>query len=256
LGRQSRARAALAAELVAINCDVIVTSGTESSFAAHKATKTIPIVVAFGPDVLRSGFVTELAHPNGNLTGMTNIGDELVGKRLELLKEILPKLSKVAYFWSSTNPDAAGATKVIETFARGMRVDAQSYEIKEPQKFDNVFRSAKKDGAQAMMLGAGGFFGFHQKQVIELATKHQLPTMYGTISYVDAGGLMAYTYDRPYQFRRAAEYVDKILKGTEPSDLPIERPKKFEFVVNLKAAKQIGLTIPQSVLFRADRVIR
>jgi putative ABC transport system substrate-binding protein len=236
---------------------VIVTSGTEAGYAARNATKTIPIVLGFGVDVLRVGFVTELAHPNGNITGMTSIGPDLYGKRLDLLKESIPKLSKVAFIWSSTNPgNTDEQTRDVEKLARALGLSVQSYDVKEIEKLDVVFQSAKQYGAQGVLLGAGGFFGFHQKRIIDLTVKHRLPAMHSNVQHVEAGGLMAYMYDRPYQFRRAAEYVDKILKGAKPSYLPIERPNKFELVINLKTAKQIGLTIPPNVLARADRVIR
>jgi len=245
---------ALADELVELKCDVIVTSGTESAIAARNATKTVPIVVAFGPDFLRLGLVKELSRPGANVTGMTSIGTELYGKKLELLKEAFPKLSKVAFIWSSTNP--GDQTKEVEILAQALRLGMQSYGVNQEDKLEGVFQSAKKSGADAALLGAGGFFGFHQKRIIDLAGQYRLPVMYSNTRYVDAGGLMAYTYDRPYQFRRAAEYVDKILKGTKPADLPVERPSKFELVINLKTAKQIGVIIPPNVLARADRVIR
>jgi putative ABC transport system substrate-binding protein len=248
---------ALIGELVALKSDVIVTSGTEAGFAARNTTKTIPIVLGFGVDVLRLGFVTELAHPNGNITGMTSIGPDLYGKKLELLKESIPRLSKIGFIWSSSNPGNTDAqTRDVEKMAGALGLSIQSYDVREPEKFDFVFRSAKQYGAQAILLGAGGLFGFHQKRIIDLTVKHRLPAMHSNVQHVEAGGLMAYMYDRPYQFRRAAEYVDKILKGAKPSDLPIERPNKFELVINLKTARQIGLPIPPNVLARADRVIR
>jgi ABC-type uncharacterized transport system substrate-binding protein len=195
---------ALAEELVGLKCDVIVTSGTESAIAAQKATKTVPIIVAFGPDFLRLGLAKELSHPGGNITGMTSIGTELYGKKLELLKEAFPKLSKLAFIWSSTNP-SGDQTKDVETLARGLRLRMQSYDVNQEDKLDGVFQSAKKSGAQMGLLGAGGFFGFHQKPIIDLAVKYRLPFMYSNTHYAEAGGLMAYAYDRLYQFRRAAE---------------------------------------------------
>jgi putative ABC transport system substrate-binding protein len=246
---------ALADDLVGLKCDVIVTSGTESANAAQTASKTIPIVVAFGPDFLRLSLVKELSHPGGNITGMTSIGTELYGKKLELLKEAFPKLSKIAFIWSSTNP-SGDQTKDVETLARALRLSMQSYDAKEEDKLDAIFQSAKTDGAHAVLLGAGGFFGFHQKRIIDLTAKYRMPTMYSNVRYAEAGGLMAYAYDRLYQFRRAAEYVDKIFKGAKPGDLPVERPSKFELVINLKAAKEIGVTIPPNLLARADRVIK
>ena len=246
----------LGAELVHLNCDVIVTSGTEAAQAAKNAIKTVPVVMAFGGDALRRGIVSDLARPGGNITGLTSVGTELEGKRLELLKEIVPKLSRVAYLWSPTNPGVDVAVKEIETIARSIRLELQAIEVKGPDDFDAAFRLATKKRAEALLVSGGGFFAFHQKRILELGAKSRLPAMYNNTRYVEAGGLMTYTYDRPYQFRRAAEYVDQILKGTKPGDLPVERPKKFELVINLKTAKQIGLTIPPNVLVRADRVIK
>jgi putative tryptophan/tyrosine transport system substrate-binding protein len=187
---------------------------------------------------------------------LTSIGTELEGKRLDLLKEIVPKLSRVAYLWSPTTPGLASGLNEMESIARSIRLELQSIEVKEPDDFDAAFRLATDKSAQAFLVSGGGFFAFHQQRILELVAKTKLPATYNNIRYVEAGGLMTYAYDRPYQFRRAAEYVDKILKGSKPRDLPVERPKKFELVINLKTAKQIGLTIPPNVLARADRVIR
>ena len=236
---------------------MIIASGTEAGFAARNATKTIPIVLGFGVDVLRAGFVTELAHPNGNITGMTSIGADITGKKLDLLKESILKLSKIAFIWSSTNPSSTDAqSKDVERLARALELSIQSYDVREPEKLEPVFQSAKQYRAQAVLMGGGGFFGFHQNRIIDLTFKHRLPAMHSNVQHVEAGGLMSYMYDRPYQFRRVAEYVDKILKGATPLDLPIERPNKFELVINLKTAQQIRLVIPPNVLARADRVIR
>jgi putative tryptophan/tyrosine transport system substrate-binding protein len=247
---------ALAEELVGLKCDVIVTSGTEAGNAAKNATKTIPVVLAFGVDVLKLGFVEDLARPSGNITGMTSIGTELYGKRLELLMEAVPKLSRVAFLWSSISPSGDYTAAAVEKLARSLRLGINSFEVKEADNFEAVFQTALKNRANGMMLAPGGFFASHQSRIIDLAMKHRLPTMHSNAQHVEAGGLMTYAYDRPYQFRRAAEYVDKILKGTKVSDLPVERPKKFELVINLKTAKQIGLTIPPNLLVRADRVIK
>jgi putative ABC transport system substrate-binding protein len=246
----------LAAELVRLHCDVIVTSGTEAAVAAKNATKTIPVVMAFGADAVRRGIVADLARPGGNITGLTNIGAELNGKRLELLKEVTPKLSRVAFLWSSTDLDAVYYVKETEAVGKSLRLGIQSLEVKEPAGIEGAFQVASKHRAEAIMVGPGGFFAAHRKKIIELAAKGRFPAMYGNTGYVDAGGLMAYAAYRLEQYRRAAEYVDKVLKGTKPSDLPVERPKKFEFVVNLKTAKQIGLAIPQWTLMKADRVIK
>lgn len=246
----------LAAELVRLKCDVIFTAGGEAAKAAQNATKEIPIVIASTNDAVKSGFVANLARPGGNITGLTNMGPELSGKRLELLKETVPRLSRVAYFWSPTSPTAEDDLKETETVARSLRVGIQSLEVKGPDDFEGAFQAATQKRAEALMVTGGGFFNYHQKQIIDLAAKNLLPAMYGNPRYVQAGGLMSYTNDRLYQYGRAAYYVDKILKGAKPADLPVERPKKFELVINLKAAKQIGLTIPPNVLVRANRVFK
>jgi ABC-type uncharacterized transport system substrate-binding protein len=247
----------LAAELVRLNCDVIVTTGTEAAAVAKKVIKTIPVVMAFGGDAERRGIIASLARPGGNITGLTSINIELSGKRLELLKEIIPKLSQVGYLWSPTNPDADYAMKETETVARSLQLGMQFLEVKGPDDIERAFQAATKKRAQALMLGAGGgFLSSHQKRIVELAAKNRLPSVYPNVRYVEAGGLMTYSEDRSEMLRRAAEIVDKILKGTKPADLPVEQPKKFELIINLKAAKQIGLTIPQRVLARADKVIK
>ena len=247
----------LAVELVRLNCDVIVTTGTEAAEVAKKVIKTIPVVMAFGGDAERRGIIASLARPGGNITGLTSINTELNGKRLELLKEIIPKLSQVGYLWSPTNPDADYAVKETETVARYLRLGIQSLEVREPDDIERAFQAATKKRAQALMLGGGGgFLSSHQKRILELAAKSRLPAIYPNTRYVEAGGLMTYGEDRSEMFRRAAEIVDKILKGTKPADIPVERPKKFELVINLKAAKQIGLTIPPEVLARESRIIK
>jgi putative tryptophan/tyrosine transport system substrate-binding protein len=245
----------LTAELVRLKCDVIFTTGTEAAMAAKNATKTIPVVMGFGGDAVRLGIIADLSRPGGNITGLTSINAELSGKRLELLKEVVPTIARVALLWSPGNPNTQVLTET-ESVARSLRLDIQTVEVNTAKDFEGAFRTATKKHAQALMLGGGGFLNAHQKPIVELAAKTRLPAIYPNIQFVDAGGLMAYAEDRTYMFRRAAEYVDKILKGARPADLPVERPKKFELVINLKTAKQIGLTIPQSVLYRADRVIR
>ena len=246
----------LAAEFVRLNCDVILTSGSEAPEAAKNATKSVPVVMAFGADAVKLGIVADLARPGGNITGLTNIGAELYGKRLELLKETVPKLSRAAFLWSSSRLSADDELKEIETVARFLKVGIQSLEVKGPDDFEGAFQAATKKRAQALILGGGGFFAAHQTRILELAAKSRLPAMYPNTRYVEAGGLMTYSEDRSEMFRRAAEIVDKILKGTKPADIPVDRPKKFEFVINLKAAKQIGLTIPPEVLARASRIVR
>lgn len=246
----------LAAELVRANCDLLITTGTEAALAAKGATKTIPVVMAFGGDAVRLGLVAGLARSGENITGLTSINVELTGKRLELLQEVVPKLSRVALLWSSGNPNTKQVVNEAETAARSLRLDIQTIMVNTADDFDAAFRTATQKNAQALLMGGGGFFGAHQERIVKLAAQHRLPATYPNNQFVEFGGLMSYTEDRTYMFRRAAEYVDKILNGAKPADLPVERPKKFEFIVNLKAAKQIGLTIPPNVLARADRVIR
>jgi putative tryptophan/tyrosine transport system substrate-binding protein len=246
----------LAADLARTNCDVILTTGTEAVVAAKGATQTIPVVMGFSGDAVQLGIVAELARPGGNITGLTSINIELTGKRLELLKAIVPKLSRVALIWSPGNPNTARIVKESETAARPLHLEIQSIKAENSNDFEGAFQLAAKKHAEALILGGGGFFSPYRKRIVELAARYRLPATYPNSQFVEAGGLMAYTEDRTYMSRRAAEYVDKILKGTKPADLPVEQPTKFEFVINLKTAKQIGLTIPPNVLARADRVIR
>ena len=246
----------LAAELVRLNCDVFVTNGTDAALTAKNAIKTIPVVMGFSADAVGLGIVASLARPGGNITGMTDVGAEIAGKRLELLKETVPKLSRVAYLWGTSYEIADAELKEVEPVARFLRIGVQTLEVKGPDDFERAFQAATKKRAEALMVSTGGFFAFHQKRIVELAVKSRLPAMYGNVQFVDAGGLMSYTADRKEQFRRAAEIVDKILKGTRPADIPVERPKSFDLVINLPAAKRIGLTVPPNVLVRATRVIR
>jgi ABC-type uncharacterized transport system substrate-binding protein len=246
----------LATELVRLKLDVIVVVGNEAARAIKSATNQTPIVMASTNEAVRSGFIASLAHPGGNITGLTSMGSEILGKRLELLKEIIPKLSRVGFLWSPTSPTAIDNLKETKTFTRSLSVEILSLEVKGPDDNERAFQAATNKRAQALLVEGSGFFTGHQKQIIELAIKYRLPTMYPNARYVAAGGLMTYANDRREQYRRAADYVDKILKGAKPADLPVERPKKFNLVINLKTAKQIGLTIPQSMLYRADRVIK
>ena len=246
----------VAAELVRLKCDVIFTTGNEAAAAAKIATKEIPIVIANTGDAVRSGFVASLARPGGNVTGLTSVGAEIRGKQLEVLKEVLPKLWRVGFLWSPTSPNATDNLKETEAAARSLRIAVESLEVKGPEEIEAAFQTASQKKAEAILMDGGGFFAFNQNRLLQQAAKSRLPAMYSNARYVEAGGLMTYTHDRSEQYRRAADYVDKILKGAKPADLPVERPKKFEFVINLKAAKQIGLTIPPNVLARADRVIR
>jgi putative tryptophan/tyrosine transport system substrate-binding protein len=245
-----------AAELVRLNVAVIVTGGPQATRPAREATSTIPIVMAQDPDPVGNGFVASLARPGGNVTGLSNFGPELSGKRLELLKEILPKLTRVAIFGTSTNPGNAQALREIESAAGVFGVKLQNLDVLIPNDIETAFRAASKGQADAVLMMVSGTVELSRKKIPDLAVKTRLPTMYNRLEYVLAGGLMTYGVSLTDLDRRAATYVDKILKGAKPSELPVEQPKKFEFVINLKAAKQIGLTIPPNVLARADKVIR
>jgi len=248
---------ALAAELVRLKVDIIVTSGPTATRAVKEATSTIPIVMAQDPDPVGNGFVASLARPGGNITGLATLTPELSGKRLELLKEIVPKLSRVAVLGTSTRPGNAQALKEIELAAKAFGVKLQYLDVLDPKDIETAFRAAVKGRADAVLwLVAGGVAGAHRTQIADLAVKRRLPAIYDRREFVDDGGLMSYGTNFNDLSRRAATYVDKILKGRTPADLPVEQPMKFEFIINLKAAKQIGLTIPPNVLVRADKVIR
>ena len=249
----------LAAELLRLNVEVIVTGGALVTRAAKEATVTIPIVMTQDPDPVGSGFVASLARPGGNITGLSTLSPEISGKRLELLKEIVPKLSRVAVLGTSTRPGTAQELKEVELAAGAFGVELQYLDVLDPKDIETAFRAASKSRADAvLMLVSGGIVGAHKTTIIELAVKTRLPVIYGTDgrAFVEAGGLMSYDTNRNDLDRRAATYVDKILKGAKPADLPVEQPKKFEFIINLKAAKQIGLKIPPNVLVRADKVLK
>ena len=247
----------LAAELVRLKVDIIVTNGPYSTRAAKAATVTIPIVMAAVGDPVGDGIVASLARPGGNITGLSSVAPELSGKRLELLKEIVPKLSRVAVFGSSTSPNTAGALREVELAAGALKVKLQYLDVLSPKDIETAFRAAVKGRADAMLWQvAAGVANAHRTQILELAVKSRLPAIYASQRTVEAGGLMSYGVKDLDLDRRAATYVDKILKGAKPADLPVEQPTKFELIINLKAAKQIGLRIPPNVLVRADKVIR
>ena len=246
----------LAAELVRLKVDVIVTVGSGSTRAAKAATVTIPIVMRQDSDPVGNGFVASLARPGGNITGLANLRPELSGKQLELLKEIVPRLSRVTALGSSTYPGIAQALKEIELAAGALGVKLQYLDVLSSKNIETAFRAAGKGRADAVLMVAGSVLLSQRTQIADLAVKSRLPAIYYDPQFVEAGGLMSYGVSFTDLDRRAATYVDKILKGAKPADLPVEQPKKFEFIVNLKAAKQIGLTIPPNVLVRADRVIR
>src|SRR5215813_8858118 len=247
---------ALAAELVRLKVDVIVTSITPDTLAAKNATTTIPIVMASVADPVGSGFADSLARPGGNITGQTNIAPELSGKWLELLKDTVPKLTRVAVLWNPEGVISPLGWKESQLPARALGLQLYSMEVRSSDDFDKAFKDATRARVGAVDIVPNALISRNQKRIAALAVKSRLPSIYGLTDFVNFGGLMAYGPDRSDLFRRAATYVDKILKGTKAADLPVERPMKFELAINLKTAKQIGLTIPQSVLFRADRVIK
>ena len=247
---------ALATELVRLKVDVIVTSGGTMTRAAKEATSVIPIVMAQDSDPVASGFIASLAHPGGNITGLSALSPELSGKRLELLKEIVPKLSRVAILGISTSPGYAQSKKETELAAGAFGVRLQYLDVLAQKDIEAAFRAAGKERADAVLVLPSTVFSSHRLQIVDLAVKSRLPAIYLMAEWVEDGGLMSYGVSFTDLFRRAATYVDKILKGAKPADLPVEQPTKFEFVVNLKTAKQIGLTIPPNVLARADKVIR
>lgn len=243
----------LAAELVGLKVDVIIGS-TPGARAAQQATTSIPIILCIADDAVKQGFVTNLARPGGNITGMTAMTSELAGKRLELLREATPRVSRVALLWNP--PGSPDYLKDTQTAAHSLGVTLQSVEVRTADDFESAFAAVLKGRAQALVVGPGQFMFTHQRKVVEFATKNDLPSIYAWKGPASASGLLAYGVNIPQVYRRAAYYVDKILKGAKPGDLPIEQPTKFEFVVNLKTAKSLGITIPQSILLQADEVIR
>ncbi len=246
----------LAGELVHLNVDVIGTTGSSATRPAKEATAVIPIVMMSDNDPVGSGFVNSLARPGGNITGLTNISRDLGDKRLELLKEIIPKVSRVAVLRDLTNVTEGVGVDEIEPTARVLKMQTQRFELAKAEDFDSQFQAIMKWRPGGLMIAGGPLMNEHRKRLIEFAAKNKLPAMYNREEFVEAGGLVSYATSFIDLTRRSATYVDKILKGTKPSDIPVEQPTKFEFIINLKAAKQIGLTIPPNVLARADKVIR
>jgi len=245
---------ALAADLVRLKVGAIVTVGGAATQAAKQATRTIPIVMSVVIDPLGAGLVPSLARPDGNVTGLS-VMTEGVGKQLEALKEVVPKLSRVAVLSNPANPGSAPQLREAEIAARALALRLQFLQARDPQEIDSAFAAMTKERAGALVVLADAIFTNQVKQIAELAVKSRLPSMYGLREYVDAGGLMVYSPDTLELERRAASYVDKILKGAKPGDLPIQQPTKFELVINIKTAKVLGLTIPPSLLLRADQVI-
>jgi putative ABC transport system substrate-binding protein len=248
--------AVLAAELVRLKVDVIVTTAPSPTRAAKEATVTIPIVMMQDRDPVGTGFVASLARPGGNITGLSTLRPEISGKHVELLKETIPRLSRVAVIGTSTVPGTAQMLKAMELAAAEVKVQLQYLDVLAPKDIETAFREASKGRAEAVIAQGGPVLISHRTQVVDLVAKSRLPAIYNVAEFVEAGGLMTYGPSITDLARRAATYVDKILKGAKPADLPVEQPTKFEFVINLKAAKQIGLTIPPNVLARADKVIK
>jgi putative ABC transport system substrate-binding protein len=247
----------LANELVRLKVDVIVASGGYPTVkAAQKATTTIPIVMANVNDAVGLGLVASLARPGGNTTGISSLTPELSGKMVELAKETIPKASRVAVLTNPSGPNWKLNVKEMDPAARSLGVQLSALEIQGPEDLESAFDIARKKRVDALILPASGFLSLYIKRIIELAAQGRLPAIAGNASWAEEGCLLAYGPSTAEFYRRAATYVDKILKGAKPADLPVERPMKFELVINLKAAKQLGLTIPQSILYRADKVIK
>jgi putative ABC transport system substrate-binding protein len=246
----------LATELVRLNVNVILAGGTVPALAAKQATKTIPIVFVNVADPLGVGLVMSLARPGGNITGTSTINSELTSKRLGLLKESVATVSRVAFLHNPSDASNVIFLKQLQTSARGMGLTIRLSEVRDPTDFDRAFSAMAREGVNGLMVAAGTLTSTHRKRIVDLASKSRIPAMYGERSFVEVGGLMSYAANFVEQYRRAAVYVDKVLKGTKPADIPVEQPTKFELVINLKTAKQIGLTIPQSVLYQADKVIK
>jgi putative tryptophan/tyrosine transport system substrate-binding protein len=246
----------LASELVRLNVNVIFASATGAALAAKNATSKIPIVFTAVSYPVGSGLVASLARPGGNITGLTNLTTDLSAKRLELLKEAFPDVSPVAVLSNPKDPISGPILQEVEAAARALAVKLQLFEVRDPKEFDSALSGMTRARAGSLLVLTSQMFLRQRAKIVEIAAKHRLPTMFWTAEFVAAGGLMSYGTNNTDLYRRAATYVDKILKGTKPADLPVEQPTKFEFVINLKTAKQIGVTIPPNVLVRADRVIR
>jgi putative tryptophan/tyrosine transport system substrate-binding protein len=246
----------LAAELVRLKVNVILASATGAALAAKNATSEIPIVFTAVSYPVGSGLVASLARPGGNITGLTNLTTDLSAKRLELLKEAFPGTSPVAVLSNPKDPISGPILQEVETAARALAVKLQLFEVRDPKEFGSALSGMTRARAGKLLVLTSQMFLRQRARIVDIAAKHRLPSMFWTAEFVTAGGLMSYGTNTPDLYRRAATYVDKILKGTKPADLPVEQPTKFEFIVNLKTAKQIGVTIPPNVLARADRVIK
>jgi len=254
-GGQLERLPALAAELVRLKVNVIVTPGTPASMAAKKATSTLPIVFAGVADAVGAGLIASLARPGGNATGLTSISAALGGKRLELLKAVAPKATRVAVLYNRADQSNVLVLTELQEPARALGLTLQPLAVREPGEFEGAFASMSRDRAQALFVAAGVLTTEHRKSLVALAARSRIPAMWGERQFVEAGGLMSYAVDFYDEIRRSATYVEKILKGTQPSDLPVEQPTTFELVINLKTAKALGLSIPPSLLSRADQII-
>ena len=246
---------ALAAELVRLNVNVIVTGGPTAIPAAKAATTAIPIVMAFDTDPVGSGFAASLAKPGGNITGLSTLAPELSAKQIELLKEIVPKLARVAVLGTASRPGSAHALREVENAAKALKVQVQFQDVVDPKGIDAAFLAARKGSADAVLVLGSPLFNANRTELTELASKSRYPVIYDRAEFVEAGGLMTYSVSLADLARRAATYVDKILKGAKPGDVPIEQPTKFDLVVNMKTAKALGIKIPNSVLAQATKVI-
>jgi putative tryptophan/tyrosine transport system substrate-binding protein len=246
----------LVAELVRLKVDIIVSAGSAVTRPAKDATRTIPIIMTQDTDPVGNGFVASLARPGGNITGLSSYSAELNGKRLELLKETVPKLFRLAVIGESTYPGNTQSLKETEQATGALKVQLQYLDVLDSKDIETAFREANKRHVNGVLVLQSPILNSHRKEATDLAIKSRLPTIYYAPEFLEVGGLMSYAASINDLYRRAATYVDKILKGAKPADLPVEQPKKFEFIINLNAAKEIGLTIPPNVLARADRVIR
>ena len=245
----------LAAELVRLNVDLIVTRGTPAIFAAKNATKTIPVVMAASGDPLGAGVVAGLARPGGNVTGLSAFVTELQAKRLELLREMVPRINRIAALLNMSSPAEPPQWEETKVAARTLAIEPQLLDVRKPEDLGRAFETAIRQRADALVVGMNVLTQANRRPIADLATKHRLPAIYASREFVDAGGLVVLGVSYPDLYRRAATYVDKILKGAKPADLPIEQPTKFELIINLKTAKALGLEIPPTVLARADEVI-
>jgi putative ABC transport system substrate-binding protein len=246
----------LAAELVGLKVDLIVTRGTPASLAAKRATRTIPVVMANAGEPVETGLVISLARPGGNVTGLSSLTVHLEAKRLGLLRELVPGITRIATLYNMSSPANPPQWKEIETAARSLGVQPQLLDVRKPEDFGPAFDAATRQRADGLIVGQEGLLQANRKLIVQLAAEHRLPAIYRSKEFIEVGGLMAYGPSYPDLYRRAATYVDKILKGAKPGDLPVEQPTKFELIINLKTAKTLAITIPQSLLLRADEVIQ